>query len=521
VAALVLGAVWLRARWPALRGPESAGPRGGALLVVLLAFFFRLPLAWQGSVGYTTPDGALSGIVALHARDGVAHHVFVPRVPYCGSLKSHFTAPLAAVIDPSRAFALVSVLFYALFVAALYRLGLLVGGGTTAVAAGLYAAFAPAYVTHYSLSNDGNYVEVLALGTWALVIAIRWWREEASRPTLALVAGLLLGVAFWCHILAIIHIAAIGLVFLAAGWPWLRSWLLLVLGGVVGAFPSLLWNAQNGWLSFHYVLPGGQTVGTLESGPGPLGRAWRMVTDQWPVLMGYDSGYPPAVDGALKVLAWAAVGLAVVAVARAARAARAEGAIALRVLLLFTAVNLLVAVAALPHVPGNPRYLLFLMAPLPVFLSSLLARGRLRYVLVALVALGAAGSLAQAPSVFRNDAEWRRFVADLESAGVRWCYTDFHLATKVNFLSEERVTCSAKLGPSTTEYFVEYLERVEAAPEAALIAVNPTAASKLERRLERLGVTWERRDLLKPVLLRLSRKVDPEEMFADREFPRP
>jgi hypothetical protein len=517
VAALLPGAVWLRARWPALRGPATAGPRGGGLLVVLLAFFFRLPLAWQGAVGYTTPDGSLSGIVALHARDGIAHHVFVPRVPYSGSLKSHLTAPLAAVVDPSRAFALVSILFYALFVAALYRLGLLVGGGPTALAAGLYAAFAPAFVTHYSLSNDGNYVEVLALGTWALVCAIRWWQEPDGRGTLALCAGLLLGVAFWCHILAIIHLAAVGLVLLSAGWRSLRSWLLCALGFVVGAFPSLLWNARNGGLSFLYLLPGGQPVGTLESGPGPLGRAWRMAADQWPVLLGYDTGYPPAADRVLAALAWAAVGLAVLAVVLAARAALEEGAIALRVLLLFTALNLLVAVAALPHLPGNPRYLLFLMGTLPVFLASLLARGRLRYVLLALVVLGAAGSLAQAPSVFRNDAEWRRFVAELESSGVRWCYTDFHLATKVNFLSEERIVCSAKLGPSTTEYFVEYRERVEAAPEAALIAVNATAAGKLERRLERLGVSGERHDLMKPVLLRLSRKVDPAELFAGRD----
>ena len=518
-AALLLGALWLRARWPALRGPRSTGPRGGALLVVVLAFFFRLPLAWQGAAGYTTPDGALSGIVALHARDGVAHHVFVPRVPYSGSLKSHLTAPLAAVVDPCRAFALVSVLFYALFVTALYRLGLLAGHGTTAVAAGLYAAFAPAYLTHYSLSNDGNYVEVLALGTWALVLAIRWWREEESRPTLALAAGLLVGLAFWCHILAVLHAATIGLVFLAAGRRSLRSWPPLALGGVVGAFPSLLWNAQNGWLSFQYLLPGGEAVGAIESGPGPLGRAWRMATDQWPVLLGYDSGYPPVIDGVLRMLAWAAVGLAVWAVARAARMARSEGSIAHRVLLLFTAVNLLVVLAALPYLPGNPRYLLFLMAPLPVFLACLLARGRRRYVLLAVVALGAVGSLAQAPSAFRSDAGWRRFVAELESAGVRWCYTDFHLATKVNFLSEERIVCSAELGPVQTEYFPEYRDRVKAAGEAALIAVNPTAATKLERRLERLGVTWERRDLLKPVLLRLSRKVDPEELFPDRALP--
>jgi hypothetical protein len=242
-----------------------------------------------------------------------------------------------------------------------------------------------------------------------------------------------------------------------------------------------------------------------------------MAVDHWPVLVGYDPGYSPFVDAILKALAWAAVALAVLAVARAARVARiasGDGAVAHRVLLLFTAVNLMVVASALPYLPGNPRYLLFLMAPLPVFLACLLAHGRRRYVLAALVVLGAAGSLAQAPGAFRGDAEWRRFAAELESAGVRECYTDFHLAAKINFLSEERVVCSSELGPSQTEYFLEYRDRVRDAGEAALIAVNRTAAGRLERRLDRLGVTWERRDLLKPVLLRLSRKVEPEELSA-------
>ena len=72
---------------------------------------------------------------------------------------------------------------------------------------------------------------------------------------------------------------------------------------------------------------------------------------------------------------------------------------------------------------------------------------------------------------------------------------------------------------TTTEYFFDYRRQVEAAPEVALVAVNATAAEKLERRLERLGVTYERRDFMKPVLTRLSRKVDPEELFPGREFP--
>jgi hypothetical protein len=108
---------------------------------------------------------------------------------------------------------------------------------------------------------------------------------------------------------------------------------------------------------------------------------------------------------------------------------------------------------------------------------------------------------------------------DLEQEGVRHCYTDFFLATRINFLSGERVVCSAKLGPTTTEYVFAYRQEVERAPAAALIAVNRTSATRLERRLRELGVGYERRELMKPVLLRLERKVEPEELFPGREFP--
>jgi hypothetical protein len=491
-------------------------------LLIALTVLFRLPLAWQGAAGYVTPDGALSGIVALHARDGVAHHVFVPHVPYSGSLKSHLTAPLAAVIDPARAFALVSVFFYAAFVAAVYRLGRLAAPSRpwTALAAGLYVAFAPAFVTRYSLSNDGNYVEVLALGTWALVLAAGWLESrDPPLPASAAAAGLLLGLAFWCHILAAFAIAAVGIALLvAARARVLKPALAFGAGVVAGDLPGLVWNARHGWASLRYHV-GAESVGDAARGPGPLGQLRSLLVDHPPVLLGYDPGYPRPMDVILRVLAWSAVVLLVLSIVVASRAVLREGNRTLLLLLLFTAVNVAVAVFALPVVPGNPRYLLFTMAAVPVFLAHALDAGGRRAIMIGLVAFGALGSLGQAPPPLRADAEWRRFVAGLEREGVRWCYTDFYIATKINFLSEERITCSAKLGPTTTEYFFEYRERVEAAPEAALIAVNTTAAEKLERRLERLGITYERRDLMKPVLLRLSRKVDPSELFPDRDFP--
>jgi hypothetical protein len=243
------------------------------------------------------------------------------------------------------------------------------------------------------------------------------------------------------------------------------------------------------------------------------------LSDQLPVLLGYDFGYPAALDFALKAMACVALAAVVFGIVRAARAAHGEAGRAWRLMLVFTAVNLGIAWLALPYIPGNPRYLLFLMAPVPVLLAEALNGRAGRVALVAVIATGALASLAQAGGARVADRQWRDLVGGLQAEGVRACYTDFYLATKINFLSGESVTCSAKLGPTTTEYFFRFRDAVDAAPEAALVAVNQAAAEKLERRLERLGVTYERRDLMKPVLFRLSRKVGPEELFPDRAFP--
>jgi hypothetical protein len=513
---LVAGLAWLAARRAPLLAMVATGSPGKLGLAVALALAFRLPLAWQGGAGYVTADGALSGIVALRIREGLEHLVFVPHVPYSGSLKSHLAAALGLAVDLPRAFALVSVLFYCLFVAAAFLLAERAWRRSDlALAAGLYLAFAPAFVTRYSLSNDGNYVEVLALGSAAL-LAVVAWDEDRSRLTLPLLAGLLLGLAFWCHILAVIHAAAAVLFLLGARRAAGPALVRLAGGFALGYTPGLLWNAANRGESFRYLLPG---AAAADDGAAlPLHeRAWALLSDHAVVLAGYDHGYAGAADLALRAVAIAVLTAVAWALLRSRSAIGASPA--LRAVLLLALVNVVVAATALPHIPGNPRYLLFSILAVAVLVARVAAEGWGRPLLAVLLIAGALGSWAQAPGTLRADAQWRRFVADLESAGVRWCYTDFFLATKINFLSGERVVCSAKLGPTTTEYFFDYRSTVEAAPAAALVAVNPTAAEKLERRLERLGVSYERRDLMKPVLMGLSRKVDAAEIFPGRDFP--
>jgi hypothetical protein len=490
------------------------------VLVALLTVAFRLPALVQGAAGYLTPDGALSGLMALHLRDGGVHDVFVPQVPYSGSLKSHLAALLGLALDMPRAFALASILFYVAFAVGVTRLAQIASRrGWPALAAGLYVAFSPPFLTRYGLSNDGNYVEVLALGSWALVLACRLARSEHdARPRQAILAGLLLGLALWCHILTMIYIAALGVFILLAVPRAVRVLPLFGAGLAIGYWPGWLWNQAHGWESFLYML-GRQSVGVAGFGLSAPERAVKLVTEHLPTLVGL--GSQPAALADVAATASAALIILIIAwsLVRAIGNAREPEALVERLLLLFVVINVVVAVGFLPYVPEIPRYVLFLMTPFPVLLALALDGPRRRWLMAALIAFGATGSIVQAPDAWERDAQRRSLAARLEALNIAFCYTDFSLAPIINFVSEERVVCTAKLGPLTTEYFFEYRTRVEAAQAAAFVPINRAAADKLERRLRRLGVTSRRDDAAKPIVYALSRKVDPEELFPDRSFP--
>jgi hypothetical protein len=236
-----------------------------------------------------------------------------------------------------------------------------------------------------------------------------------------------------------------------------------------------------------------------------------MLTDHWPILLGFNMGPTPFLERLSYVLACVAMAATVFAAGVAAVRARRQPAGVLTALLAFAVVNIGVALLGAEHIEGNPRYILFLMTPVPVLLAVAFDSGWRRVVFVVLVAFGALGSVATFPPSVEADARWRGFVRALEREGVHWCHTDFTLASKINFLSEERIICSSRLGPTYSDYF-GYRDPVNRAPTADLIPINRWKAGRLEQRLKGLGVGYERVDLMKPVLLRLSRKVDPEEL---------
>src|SRR5436309_3283358 len=83
-----------------------------------------------------------------------------------------------------------------------------------ALAAELYLAYSPRFLTVFSLNCVGQYVDVLALDGLALVVVGRLLSEErrgADARWSYLGAGLLVGAAFWQQPVALAYAGAVAL----------------------------------------------------------------------------------------------------------------------------------------------------------------------------------------------------------------------------------------------------------------------------------------------------------------------
>jgi hypothetical protein len=263
------------------RGQRPVGAvrsRPGRLAgLLILTALVSLAVRWVFLIqDYAIPDAdqAVIGLMAHHILLG-ERPLFFWGQPYTGSFDAYVTAALFALfgrgdlllhIAPLTA----SVPFVVLSVALAYRL---YGPGIAALSA-LYLAFAPTLLVTWSLWAGSGYLEVMALGTGAFLLALPSCAGSQGRGAWGLPAAyVLLGIAFWLQPVALFYLLALLAMRAGPGWaawhdPVMRARVLVRLvictaAFLLGAAPLLVYNLQYSWATLTYLANRGNHLDSL------------------------------------------------------------------------------------------------------------------------------------------------------------------------------------------------------------------------------------------------------------------
>ncbi len=436
-------------------------------LLVVLGFGYRLAVIGS-PLGELDADEAVVGLMARHIAFLGDRPVFYYNQQYLGSLEAFTAAPLFLLFGSS------SLLLK--LVPTAYSLGFLVltaltarrlFGDGPALIAGAYLALPPVFWAVWSTKARGGYAELVFLGA-AVTLATLWFAER-SRPWWGgLLLGLLAGLAFWTHLLAVVYLIPCGIYLLArrrARWSPAEVALAAV-GAVIGMWPMLVYNVAGSF----------PTIAALLKPPDlpfdPVSQFFRFFRIGIPVLLGL--GQPttstdlfdhdwlhrpagnPLVAGLALLGLFAAVGWHLPAVRRLfVRRAdpdvqRSTGPALLVMLALV--IPPVIAVTRFGFFVSEPRYALPLYSAIPLVayaLWRLPAVGRAAAV-VALLAFNVYSLTSTDIRLWRPEdspnstaasrAELTRF---LEAHGYRDVYTDYWIAYPLMFESRGEIDAYA------------------------------------------------------------------------------
>jgi 4-amino-4-deoxy-L-arabinose transferase-like glycosyltransferase len=223
-----------------------AGSRAFYLCLALLTLVgLGLRLAVLASpLGELDGDEAVVGLMARHIAYLGDRPIFYYNQQYVGSIEAFAAAPLFLLFGSST--------FLLKLIPTVASLGFLVltaltarrlFGNAPAIITAAYLALPPSMWAGWSTKARGGYATLLFMGAAILMVTLVA-ADRRRVPWLLFLWGVLGGVAFWTHILAVVYIVP-GVIYLLArrrrDWTWLEL-VLAVVGLVVGALPLIVYN---------------------------------------------------------------------------------------------------------------------------------------------------------------------------------------------------------------------------------------------------------------------------------------
>jgi 4-amino-4-deoxy-L-arabinose transferase-like glycosyltransferase len=473
-------------------------------VVFLAALLLKMTLLFADRIVFDS-DEAVVGLIARHILQG-GRPVFYYGQAYMGSLDAWLIAGLFALLGPSVwAIRAVQVALFLAHVALTFCLVWRWSrDAATALVSALLMALPPATLTLYTTVSLGGYVETLVLGDFLLLVGWKLASQPEARLQWWALFGLLAGLGFWTLGLSVVYLLPLGvLVLWKRRWLSWRGYLVAALAFLVGSGPWWVYNLQHGWeAALELYDPFGQLDPLAPVLPLPE-RVLGMFLIGLPGLIGvrlpWSVEWVSVVVGPLVVACYA--GVALHALGEAKRYAW-RGAYRLLWGMCLTFVGLFV----FSRFGSDPtgRYFLPLYTPLTIFSSAaIVALGRrVRWgmvLLLLLLAFNLWGTWKGASSEERFTAQYnprlqygnaydRELIAFLEEQDAERGYTNYWIAFKIAFLSEERVILAPLLPhkegdrviPSETRY-PPYTDWVSAADRVVYVTGSQPELDRLLR----------------------------------------
>ncbi len=480
---------------------------GGLLLVGLVV---RLAVL-ASPLGEIDGDEAVVGLMARHIAFLGDRPPFFYGQHYLGSLEAFTAAPLFRLFGASAAvLKLVPTLYSLGFLWLSVVLARRLFGDGPALLTGVYLAVPPAMWAVWSTKARGGYAELLFLGE-ALLLATLWAAQPAARRWVRAIQslswGLLAGLAFWTHLLAVVYLVPC-VVYLALQRPPRRSLktahgepdepgaeardagdlALGLAGAAVGMAPLLLYNWTNHLATLAALLqpadipldPWAQLLRFFRVGVPVLAGLGQPTTSaamfdlDWPTR---PAGFLPAVVVLLVLLALVLVRQrrAVLGLVGAGRG-HAPGPALL--VLLALCVPPVVALSRFGFFVSEPRYALPLYAAFPLVASALWRLPRpLRLVATtALIGLNVFSLVSSDVRLWRPEgavdsttATRAALVQHLVRQDRHQMYTDYWIAYPVMFETGETVL--AYVVSSGFNRYIPPADNVQRTPNAVWVFV--------------------------------------------------
>jgi len=258
--------------------------------LMLLALVFRVVLMTT-VYPYVDSDEAIIGLMAYHIGAGDRPLLYYGQ-PYQGSLEAYLAA-LAFRLWGAGDFTLrlPALAFSVGFVGAAYALGATLYGRRNAILSALFVALGPGLLIFHSTAAGYGYIEVMVCGAILLPLAARYPDPRTVPFLTTLAVGLLAGFGVWMEPLMAEYLAPLALAYLlpliaawratsVAGWlRALRALAVAAVGTLVGAAPLLLYNLNNHNATLAYLYRNGR-------GGDHLAVAVHLVTQALPIVLG-------------------------------------------------------------------------------------------------------------------------------------------------------------------------------------------------------------------------------------------